>query len=207
MLSNYELTQDGVITQIKRKPKTYDTNYFEYYNRMFEQTINMSYLRLGHLIGSLDKIPDSILDVGYGTGAFLSIASKTVSQCYGFDVTDIRIPVGCKRVQDITTDKYDVVCFFDSLEHMEDIEIIKQVKANYICISTPWCHYLSDEWFKNWKHHKPNEHLWYFNDKALIKFMNRMGYDCISITAVEDIIRKIHPTLPNIITGIFKRRT
>lgn len=207
MIKNYTKTQDGVIRQIKKKQKLYDANYFEYYNRMFDQTINMSYLRLGHLIGSIDRIPSSLLDVGYGNGAFLMVASRTIPQCYGYDITDLRIPVGCKRAKDITVDSYDVVCFFDSLEHMDDIEIVKKLKTNYICISTPWCHYLSDDWFENWKHHKPDEHLWYFDDKSLVKFMNRMSYDCISITAVEDVIRKNHPILQNIMTGVFKART
>lgn len=204
MLENYTMTEDGVITQVNRKPKIYDATYFEYYNGMYEQTINMSYLRLGHLIGSLGRIPDSVLDVGYGNGAFLTIASKMIPQCFGYDITDIRIPAGSRRVKDITKDKYDVVCFFDSLEHVDDINIIKDLKTNYICISTPNCLYKSDEWFKNWKHHKPDEHLWYFNEVSLRIFMDRRGYDCISICEVEDVIRKTKPNEANIITGVFK---
>jgi hypothetical protein len=43
---------------------------------------------------------------------------------------------------------------------MEDIEFVKDLKCHYVCISLPWCHYFSDEWFETWKHRKPNEHLW-----------------------------------------------
>ena len=64
---------------------------------------------------------------------------------------------------------YDIITFYDSLEHFEEIEFVKKLKCNYICISVPNCHYKNDEWFRNWKHRKPNEHLWHFNSKSHIR--------------------------------------
>lgn len=204
-MENYLKTEHGIIAQIVRKPKIYNSNYFDYYLKIKEQTIQISYLRLGFILGALKKAPCNILDIGYGIGSFLSTAKKIIPQCYGYDITTLNVPEGCTRVENIFKDKYELVCFFDSLEHMENINVIKNIKCDYMCISTPWCTYISDDWFKTWKHHKPDEHLWYFDDISLKKFMDSIGFDCIAINNLEDTIR-VDKNSPNILTGIFKRK-
>ena len=74
-------------------------------------------------------------------------------------------------------------------------------------ISVPWCHNLSVEWFKNWYHRRENEHLYHFNDKALITFFNECGYECMYIGCFEDIIRKNSAAggLSNILSAVFKK--
>ena len=67
---------------------------------------------------------------------------------------------------------------------------LKDLNCNYICISLPWCHYFDDDWFDNWKHRKPDEHLWHFDEKSLQKFMTRMGYETINICNLEDVTRQ-----------------
>ena len=103
--------------------------------------------------------------------------------------------------------KYDVVTFFDSLEHCEDIEFIKDLNTKYILISVPWCHWKEegDEWFMNWKHRKPNEHLYHFDESSLLKFMKRMGYLSVDLGNYEDVIRKPVDHRKNILTGLFKK--
>ena len=98
-----------------------------------------------------------------------------------------------------------MITFFDSLEHFEDIEFVKDLKCSYICISVPECHYYDDEWFENWKHRRPNEHLWHFNHGSLVKFMYRMGYILISGSNIEDTIRKNNKEESNILTCIFAK--
>ena len=101
---------------------------------------------------------------------------------------------------------YEVITFFDSLEHMENIEFVKDLNVKYACISVPDCHYFSDEWFDTWKHRKPDEHLWHFNETSLKKFMDRMGYGVINTCNVEDVTRENGQDYTNILTGIFKKR-
>ena len=62
-----------------------------------------------------------------------------------------------------------------------------------------------DEWFENWKHRRPDEHLWHFNAKALRKFVESQKYEYINSTNVEDCIRKTDHNYPNILTAIFKK--
>jgi len=206
MIENYEVFPCGVIKQITKKSFNYGYEYSNKYNQLGELGIQMSYLRLGYIIGSIGHIPNNILDVGYGNGDFLKISSNVISNCYGSDVTrDYPIPDNCTFVNDIYETDYEVVCFFDVLEHFENIYDIKKLKAKYIIDSLPNCHNFSDDWFYNWKHRKPNEHLWHFNEKSLILFMKEIGYDLINTCSIEDVIRKHGHDYSNILTGIFKK--
>ena len=80
---------------------------------------------------------------------------------------------------------------------------LNKLNCKYIFISLPWCHYFNDEWFNKWYHRRENEHLYHFNDKALINFFKENGYDNIYISNFEDNIRKNNENYPNILSGIF----
>lgn len=206
MLDNYQKLSNGLIKQIEVKVIDYDFEYSNKYNKLGELSKRMSYLRFGYLCGVLDKIPSSILDVGYGNGDFLSVAKDMIKDCYGSDIVQHHpVPEGCKFTSSLYDEQYDVVCFFDSLEHFNDIYEIKNLKTNYVYISLPWCHYFSDEWFESWRHRRPNEHLWHFNNVSLIRFFDEIGYDLVQYSNIEDTIRK-NEDYENILTGIFKKR-
>ncbi len=205
MLANYEKNADGIIYQVNRTPFDYTGSYNNYYKNIESYSWYTSYLRLGYIVGSIGKIPESILDVGYGTGAFLKVCETQVSNRYGHDISGWNVPEGCEFVDNILEKEFDVITFFDSLEHMNDIEFVKDLKCNYVCISLPWCHYFNDEWFDSWKHRKPNEHLWHFNDRSLQNFMTRMGYEVVNICNLEDVTRENNQPYQNILSGIFKK--
>jgi len=58
----------------------------------------------------------------------------------------------------------------------------------------------------NWKHRRPDEHLWHFNEKSIENFFNEMGYDMVDYSNIEDLIRTTEHEYPNILTCIFKKR-
>lgn len=207
MLSNYDKTSEGVIRQKQfvDKLKVYDVEYANVYNTYGELGNYMSHLRLGYLIGVIGFKPDRILDVGYGNGDFLKVAAAAGINCYGTDVSGYPVPDGVTYVDSMYTQDYDVVSFFDVLEHFEDIYEIKKLRTTYVQISVPECHYVSDEWFENWKHRKPDEHLWHFNKLSLNKFMRNVGFELVAYSNIEDIIRKPEDELSNILTGVFKK--
>ena len=69
MLENYVRDEHGIIKQVETNPISYTKDYIEYsYVKYGEITNYMSYPRLG-IIGSLGKILESILDIGYGNGS------------------------------------------------------------------------------------------------------------------------------------------
>ena len=164
----------------------------------------MGYLRYGYIKGVVKNF-NSILDVGFGNGAFLSVLPQEYLSG-GFDVfQNPCLPKNSVSVSSITDKHWDVVCFFDSLEHIPDLSVVSKLKCNYVVVSLPWCHYFNDEWFLNWKHRKPDEHLHHFNDTSLTKFFNANGYKCIDLCNIEDSIRTPIDNNPNILTGVFKR--
>jgi hypothetical protein len=206
-MENYEKLENGIIKQINVNKITYDYNYSNIYNDYGEKCNYLSYLRLGVLLGAINKIPENILDVGFGNGSFLKAAHIIIKNTYGYDISDYPIPENIIRVQTLFDKHYDVICFFDSLEHFDDINFIDKLDCNYVFISLPWCHFFSEEWFLNWHHRRPNEHLWHFNDKSLINFFEKNGYENIYLGNCEDIIRKNSQAInyQNILSAIFKK--
>lgn len=206
MLKNYDVDHNGVIYQKEKTLITYNTEYVETrYNSYGELSNYMSYLRLGYILGALKHIPESILDVGYGNGNFLKVCKTLINNCYGNDISGYSLPEDCVFIKDITSKHFDIITFYDSLEHFENINFVKELQCNYVCISVPWCHYYNDEWFNTWKHRRENEHIYHFNETSLEKFMIDMGFELISYSNVEDSIRKSSNLDKNILTGIFKK--
>ena len=156
-------------------------------------------------MASINTTPKSILDFGYGSGAFLDVCKKTIPNCYGYDIGEFNVPVGCSRIDDVFSKHFDVVTFFDSLEHVDDIYFLNKIDCNYIIISVPECHYFSDEWFNSWKHRRVDEHIWHFSAKSLIDFMKSQKYEMINLSNIEDVIRKSIDEHSNILTGVFKK--
>lgn len=208
MLDNYEKMENGLIRQIKVNPFFgYGFNYSNKYTNLGELSIRMSHLRLGYLLGKMKSVPESLLDVGYGNGDFLKVASKIIPTCYGNDLTEeYPLPDGVHFTKSIFDRHYSVISMFDVLEHFSDVYVIKNLQCDYLYVSVPWCHYHSDEWFYAWKHRRPDEHIYHFNDLSLINFMNEVGYECMGLSNIEDCIRIPVDSDKNILTGIFRKK-
>lgn len=206
MLENYYKDEAGVIHQINKKPFVYDQAYVaQRYPTYEDKCINMAHLRLGCIVGALGQPPKSLLEVGYGAGYFLDLCTNVVDRCYGHDISGWPIPTKATFVNTMMGSHYDVICFYDVLEHFDDITFIKQLDVNYIVISVPECHYVNDAWFEAWKHRRPDEHLHHFNKDALNNFFFKHGYYCEHMSNIEDIIRTPVDGRGNIITGIFSK--
>ena len=205
MIDNYYKDEFGVIHQKDYELFTYDAKYsVDRYDSIKDSVEAMSLLRLGFIINTLKWGPISILDVGYGNGSFISMCSKIFRRCYCNDVSDYPVPEGVEFIEDITSKHFEVITFFDSLEHMEDIDIIGRLKCDYVIVSVPYCSYKSDEWFEKWKHRRPNEHLHHFNIESIINFFDYYNFKLINSGFVEDAIRKSDEE-HNILTVAFKK--
>jgi hypothetical protein len=205
MLENYKINKYGVIEQIQKNKFDYDKAYGDRYTNF--TTKNIENLRLGYIIGSIGKIPSSLMDIGYGNGDFLNNCVGLIKELYGNDVEPAYpLSENVTFVSDITEQEVEVITFFDSLEHFHDIEFVKELKTKYVIISLPWCKLdYDDEWFLNWKHRKPNEHLYHFNEVSLENFMNHQGFEMINFCNLEDNIRVDKTLNPNILTACFKK--
>lgn len=208
----YEKLPNGII---KQRDAVVEMNYDEEYTQIRydalpkEIQLSMSHLRLGNLLGAMKgRVPESLLEIGYGNGAFLNAASNIIPNVAGYDIPPA-YPLDnskIKQVDDTYKDNYQVVCFFDSLEHFENIYEISNLKTEYIYISLPWCPFNRTgnvAQFMNWKHRRYGEHLWHFDDKSLTNFMKEIGFKKLQTSNIEDTIRKNPAMSPNILTGFF----
>ena len=201
----------GIISQIEQEPINYSDEYLETYTRMKEKCDKLSQLRL-EFIKEYSSDVESLLDFGSGDGNFLEIASKSLKNTYSYDV----FPKEFDHSQTLTRDevfekKFDLVTFYDSLEHTKDpFNIISSLKTKFVVISLPHCH-IKDKghsWFMDWKHRKYNEHLHHFDAQSLKDMMNSYGYDLVKKSNYEDQIRTPYDkTLQNILTCMFKKQS
>jgi len=207
-MDNYEIVDCGIIKQKNIEKITYNYDYSNDYNKHGERGNYLSYLRFGVLLGVLQRLPRNIVDIGYGNGSFLKVCKENIKDVYGCDISDYPVPDGCKKIALTDISNIDVTCFFDSLEHFDDIDFIKKLDTKFVFISVPWCHNFNTNWFIKWYHRKPNEHLWHFNKDALMSFFDKNGYDCIFSSNFEDCIRKntTSANYPNILSCVFKKR-
>lgn len=209
------ICQSLLFPEIKKPAysKQYIENSYEKYGAKVDE---LSYMRLGFLLSQIPKPHEcNLLDFGYGNGGFLKAAARIFKQTYGYDINGYDIPDKIERniqivlnESTIFENKFDVITFFDSLEHIPDaLTLIDHLKTTFIMISVPSCNFGdNDEWFASWKHRRPNEHLYHFDMCSLIMFMQEKGYVCVSgISNFEDTIRVSPDNKPNIITGIFRK--
>jgi len=165
---------------------SYDEAYFDKYVH-YEGTELANKINDGRLAISLKyAFPTSnILDIGIGSGEFLKSGyKKSKSLFYGFDVNPKAI-VWLKNMR-LWVDPYDhvpanmnIICCWDSLEHMQDpgkfLNVFKS--GMYLITSIP---IFKDLWeLKKSKHYRPNEHLMYFTDKGLRNYLDMYGFDFV----------------------------
>lgn len=216
MIENYKLNEYGIIEQIKRKPFAYGYDYSNNYNNLIykENSIILNIARLTFCITNYkfafpEKEIISILDIGYGNGDFLNQCIKMIPECYGYDVSNYKLNEPIKIVNNMFDRHYDIITFWDSLEHFYNIDFINKLNCNMICISMPYCHWKSDkddQWFYNWKHRKPDEHLYHFNPKSLNNFMSKQNYECVTYSSnIEELVRKNKPNEQNIFSASYKK--
>jgi len=112
--------------------------------------------------------PVTVLDYGCGCGFFRAYRPKAVL----VDTFDI----GGYPQTGITRDRYDLVCFWDVLEHFASCKYILSclTDVKYVALSIP---ILPDGMeLETWKHYKPGEHLQYFTHESLSDIFRKFDF-------------------------------
>jgi hypothetical protein len=169
----------------------YDHAYIADRYDSYDTTPLISGMRLATLKGCGIATGDGkLLDVGYGNGAFVKMAMKAGYDAYGCDVHGA--DYGVREVKLDGTQRWDVVTFFDSLEHFTTLDVIKQLvqRTSTIVISIPV--YPPDfPQNRHWKHYRPGEHLHYFSLGSLCRLF--AGKRLCIRSDIEDVIRGKRP--------------
>lgn len=203
----YEIDKFGVIIQRDHRPFTYDPNYSATYDKpeYVRGSELLQAMRYGFVCCAHGKAINSILDVGYGNGAFINFVKQQVPYVYGHDITGVPLD-GAYRMPEIV--KADVITFWDVIEHFPSLDFVKNIPAETLCISLPYCHFITEgkDWFdNNYPHRKPDEHIRHFNEWSLASLMESYGWVHVASSGHEDIVRKSAHGLQNILTMAFKR--
>lgn len=166
---------------------SYDADYAHQYDS--RPVKEMSDLRWDFIQSSLALPQGSrVLDVGYGNGAFLKRAQAAGMKIFGIDLhtEDFGIPV----VDFKTKLTFDLICFFDSMEHFPSFAPLGNLKSKNVIVSIPETPDFVRNTPRRWRHYKPGEHLHYFSHDSLDLFMTNWGFP-IKVTQgyPEDRIR------------------
>jgi hypothetical protein len=178
----------------------YQANYGK--TRYELHSTDMSYLRAGYILSRVPG-PGTALDIGYGNGLFLKVMKRAGWGIYGLDVhgKDYGVPEAPALDR---TQRYTIATFFDSLEHIADLDIVLKVHAEHVFISIPHRPDRFREYFAGWRHYRPGEHLHYFSSTSLKALMRQCRYQFVSESAIEDTIRGKCWNTDNVHTFHFK---
>ena len=148
-----------------------------------------------------------ILDVGIGDGAFLRVLRSCLrSPSYvlqGVDINPAAVAYLEERSQLGSLDEpqfYDLVTFWDSLEHFRDPRVPLRAARDIALVSLPT--FASADGAIRSRHFKPEEHFWYFSDVAFTRFADQEGFDVIDLLRTETALGR-----DGISTFVLKRRS
>ncbi len=175
----------------------YDEKYFEKYRVMAEtdmgKALNKARLDL------VNKYTDGeVLDIGIGCGTFVKSRCNT----FGFDIN----PKGIEWLNDknLYIDPYnkkvESATFWDSLEHIHDVDKILKNITRYVFVSLPI--FASGKHVLLSKHFRKDEHCWYFDNNGIKLFMAMNDFDYVESNWMETTLGR-----ESIGTYVFKRKS
>jgi hypothetical protein len=147
----------------------YDLEYYENMLRQYSATAEQICKIRWEWISEAD--PKTVLDYGCGCGWFRAWRPKGV-EVHTYDI-------GGYPQTGIELKMYDVVCFWDVLEHILDFRNIEPILAlsRYVAATIPLV--TDDIELYQSKHFKPSEHLHFYKKETLDALMKRYGFELV----------------------------
>lgn len=177
----------GFWRQLNPDPITYD----EAYKAIQKTTTEMSWLRLGVLINTLNKPLAELknwwmCDVGSGNGTFAKEAAKVFGNVREYDLSGNSI-----SADELYSRHWNVIFLTDVLEHYSNIDDLFSINADYIFLSFPETPGVTN-WgeLQDWRHYRPNEHIWMLNKDGVVKWLRDHDREVLYTGNPEDAIRK-----------------
>lgn len=151
------------------------------------------------LINSLQKEKGSILDIGAGTGDFLSVAKKDGWKTIGVEPSakakKIALEKGVSFVNDtyeLASHSFDVITMWHVLEHVPNLEEqIKELKrllkpSGSLIVAVPNHKSYDAQYYKSyWAAYDVPIHFWHFSKKAIKELFSREGMELKKILPMK----------------------
>ena len=124
---------------------------------------------------------DDLVDVGIGGGNFVKFHG-----CKGYDVSEygLRWLRDNERLHDPYARQIGAATFWDSLEHIANIEELIANVRDWVFMSLPI--FDSAEHVQRSKHYRKDEHVWYFTHEGIIGLMARLGFVDVACCHMEE---------------------
>lgn len=191
---HYQRDEFGFLKQKNTHPFPYTKDYLSKQGT----NVQMANLRISW-VRSLGCNFNVAIDIGVGSGVMVKELKK-ICETDGYDVcpsenTNVSL-------KEATSKNYDIAFFCDVVEHFPDIRHIFDFKFNTAYFSFPWT---PDKIPPNYRHGKPDEHIYHLNPNSFKKLCSLYNYKVIAISNFEDTIRKPWSVLlPNICSILIK---
>ncbi len=174
--------------------QVYGETYFQKYQEM-DATPMAEQLNLFRCHMVMDNFPAQakpvrILDVGIGGGGFLKSLLKRESmapermEVWGVDINPFAISwLQDRRMLGDLDSYYDLVTFWDSLEHFRDPSLPLACVGSRAIVSIPI--FRDAEHAMASKHFRRDEHFWYFTRAGFIGWAERQGF-CVADVRIHE---------------------
>lgn len=169
----------------------YDSSYFDLYRRRKPFRMRRAHTRLSAI--ELIAAPGKLLDIGCSLGYFVESALQRGWKASGIEISSHAAEEARKVGLDVKTGvleegtyaeaTFDCVTMWDVLEHVPDPSLhMREVRGilrpgGIVAIGTP---NLGHPAFRakreNWRHLKPAEHIYYFEERTLARLFEKTGF-------------------------------
>jgi 2-polyprenyl-3-methyl-5-hydroxy-6-metoxy-1,4-benzoquinol methylase len=159
-----------------------------FFDKVYQIVKNYALQQKLSLLNSFKTTTKSILDVGAGTGDFLSVCKRDAWDTLGVEPSAAAREAAAKKgiylkanVSEIKNQEFDVISLWHVLEHVENLEeTIKRLKGllkpdGRLVVAVP--NYKSNDaqfYKEHWAAYDVPRHLWHFSQKAIHKLFSEV---------------------------------
>lgn len=178
----------------------YEMDYYKQVYPDYESDKNIHDLNNKRLLQKIEEYfsPGTIVEIGSAFGFFLDAAGRRGWKSLGYETSEYASRIARERyhqnirkdfLSDTTNTNVDVVCMFDTIEHLlkpsqyiEKIFHIIPQGGGLIITTGDLSSWMSRVLGKRWRMIVPPLHVYYYSPKTITRLLEAHGFDIVSIS-------------------------